>query len=118
MKLGDKAEQSDRDEIRLARDSVGAYRLESDELVPAGEISGEDEFPQYGDFLATRELRQVAGEVEVGENVLVEVPGQLAKQLVEQGIGEGDGFRIQSVRKNAAGEWEYGTSEEPLPSDE
>ena len=118
MKLGDKAEQSDRDEVRLARDSVGAYRLESDELVPADEISGEDEFPQYGEFLATRELRQVAGEVEVGESVLVEVPGQLAKQLVEAGIGEGDGFRIQSVRKNAAGEWEYGTSEEPLPSDE
>lgn len=118
MKLGDKAEQSDRDEVRLARDSVGAYRLESDELVPADEISADDEFPQYGDFLATRELRQVAGEVEVGEKVLVEVPGQLAKQLVEQDIGEGDGFRIQSVRKNAAGEWEYGTSEEPLPSDE
>jgi len=118
MKLGDKAEQSDRDEIRLARDSVGAYQLESDELVSADEISGEDDFPQYGDFLACRELRQVAGEVELGEKILVEVPGQLAKQLVEQGISEGDGFRIQSVRKNATGEWEYGTSEEPLPSDE
>jgi hypothetical protein len=118
MKLGDKAEQSDRDEVRLARDSVGAYRLESDELVPADEISADDEFPKYGDFLATRELRQVSGEVQVGEKVLVEVPGALAKQLVEHGIGEGDGFRIQSVRKNAAGEWEYGTSEERLPSDE
>lgn len=118
MKIGDKAEQSDRDEVRLARDSVGAYRLESDELVPAEEISGDDEFPKYGDFLACRELRQVAGDVEVAEKVLVEVPGQLAKQLVEADISEGDGFRIQSVRKNAAGEWEYGTSEEPLPSDE
>jgi len=118
MKLGDKAEQSDRNEVRLARDSVGAYRLESEELVPADEISGDDEFPKYGDFLATRELRQVAGEVEVGEKVLVEVPGQLAKQLVQQNISEGDGFRIQSVRKNAAGEWEYGTSEERLPTDE
>lgn len=118
MKLGEKAEQSDRDEVRLARDSVGAYRLESDKLVTADEISGEDEFPQYGDFLACRELRQVAGEVEVAEKVLVEVPGQLARQLVEQGVDQGDGFRIQSVRKNAAGEWEYSTSEELLPSDE
>ena len=118
MKLGDKAEQSDREEVRLARDSVGAYRLESEDLVSADEISSEDEFPKYGDFLSTRELKQVAGQVEVGETVLVEVPGQLAKQLVEQEIGEGDGFRIQSVRKNASGEWEYGTSEEPLPSDE
>lgn len=118
MKLGDKAEQSDRDEVRLARDSVGAYRLESEELIEADEISGEDEFPKYGDFLVCRELRQVAGEVEIGDKVLVEVPGQLAKQLVEQNITEGDGFRIQSVRKNAAGEWEYGTSEERLPSDE
>lgn len=118
MKLGDKAEQSDRDEVRLARDSVGAYRLESDELVPAAEISDEDEFPKYGDFLATRELRQVSGQVEVGDKVLVEVPGALAKQLVAQEIEPGDAFRIQSVRKNAAGEWEYGTSEERLPSDE
>lgn len=118
MKLGDKAEQSDREEVRLARDTIGAYRLESEDLVPADDISGEDEFPQYGDFLACRELRQVNGKVEIGEKVLVEVPGALAKELVEQEIGEGDGFRIQSVRKNAAGEWEYTTSMEPLPSDE
>jgi hypothetical protein len=110
--LGDKADRADQDEIRLARDSVGAYRLEDDELIAADEISGEDEFPQYGDFLVTRELRQVAGEVELGEDVLVEVPGQLAQQLVGKGIEPGDCFRIQSVRKNAQNEWEYGTSEE------
>lgn len=118
MKLGKKAEQSDRDEVRLARDSVGAYRMESDELVEADEISDKDEFPKFGDFLPTRELKQVGGEVQLGEQVLVEVPGALAKQLVEQNVEPGEGFRIQSVRKNAAGEWEYGTSEEPLPSDE
>lgn len=113
--LGDKADRADQDEIRLARDSVGAYRLEDDELIGADEISREDEFPKYGDFLVTRELRQVAGEVELGEDVLVEVPGQLAQQLVAMEIEPGDCFRIQSVRKNAQNEWEYGVSEESAP---
>lgn len=111
MKLGDKAEQSEQDEVRLARDSNGLYRLESEELVPADEISDEDEFPKYGDFLS---CRTTTGGAEASWNtpVLVECPGSLAKQLVEMEVEEGDGFRINSARKNASGEWEYSTSEE------
>jgi len=111
MKIGDKAEQADQDEIRLARDSTGLYRLESEELVPANEISAEDEFPKFGDFLSCRSTTG-GRNPEWNVPVLVECPGSLAKQMVGLDLSEGNAFRINNVRKNASGEWEYSVSEE------
>lgn len=111
MKLGDKAERADSDEVRLARDSVGMYRLEDNELVGADEISDEDEFPKYGDFLQCVTTTGGASP-EWNVPVYVECPGSLAQQLVGMEIEVGDAFRINNCRKNAAGEWEYSVSEE------
>jgi len=112
MKLGDKAEQADTEEVRLARDSMGVYRLESDELVDADEI-GTDDFPQYGDFAEC--MTSLGGRnPEWDTEVFVEVPSKLAVQLVELGIEPGDGFRIQSVQKDPSGEWVYTVTEETL----
>lgn len=97
MDLNDKAAQSP--DIRLVRDAqYSAYRLVSTELVPADEISDEGEFPQYGDFVRC-EIPDSEAEV------LVEVPQNLARQLVDMGIGAGDEFRVEGAAK-VDGEWQ------------
>lgn len=111
MKIGDKAERADQDEIRLARDSAGLYKLEDDELTAADELSSEDEFPKYGDFISCKTTTGGA-DPSWNEPVYVECPGSLAKIIVGMEISVGDSFRIQSTRKNAAGEWEYSVVEE------
>lgn len=114
MKLGDKAEQGEQREVRLARDSIGLYRLETEELTAADEISEEDEFPQYGDFLDC--LTSTGGpNPEFNVEVWVECPSQLAQQLVSLEIEAGECFRIQSARKNGAGEWTYSIEEAAAP---
>lgn len=111
MKIGDKADRADREEIRLARDSAGLYRLEDDELTAADELSPEDEFPKYGDFINCKTTTGGANP-SWNEPVYVECPGALAKIIVNMEISVGDSFRIQSTRKNATGEWEYSVVEE------
>lgn len=110
MKLGDKASAGSEEEVRLARDSMGLYKIDDDELVPADEI-GTDEFPQYGDFLPC--LTSSGGrDPSWNMEVFVECPSSLAKQLVDMEIGTGDAFRINSVRKGPDGSWTYSVSEE------
>lgn len=117
MNLGDKAEQADQEEVRLARDSNGVYRLEDEELVPADDLGSED-FPQFGDFARTTNVQLVQGEPQLGDEVFVEVPSALAEILVDMEIGTGDYFRIQAVRKNSAGEWEYSVTDPDRTPDE
>ena len=116
MKIGDKAEASDSPEVRLANDSIGLYKLESDDIVEADEI-GTDEFPKYGDFVEVS-ISNGGREASWDEIGYVEIPGDLAKQLVDQGVGVGDCFRVQSCRKNGAGQWVYDVIavDDPLPS--
>jgi hypothetical protein len=111
MKIGDKAEASDAPDVYLPRDSVGLYRLESDELTGCDEITPEGEFPEYGDFL---EVTQATGGANPswGDTAYVSCPGDLAKQIVGMEIEPGDCFRIQGSRKNAQGNWTYSLSEE------
>lgn len=109
MNLGDKAEQSDMAEIRLARDSRGTYRLGDDELVDADDLGSED-FPKYGDF-APVEVIGGGPESELVDEAYIEVPGALAKVLVAMEISVGDCFEITNVRKNASGEWQYSVDE-------
>ena len=98
MKLSDKAK--DRPDVRLARDSApGAYTLTTDELVAADDLTDEDEFPQFGDFL---EVEQPGA----GRRVWIECPAALARWLVENGIDIGETFRIRSVQK-IDNEWSY-----------
>lgn len=113
MKLGDKSERADRPEIRLARDSMGLYTLQSLEYYAANEISDEDEFPKYGDFLKCRTTTGGA-DPEWDVEVFVECPLGLEEELLELGIEDGDSFRIQQVSKTADGEWSYRVVEDSL----
>jgi hypothetical protein len=116
MKIGDKAEQSESREVRLARDSVGLYRLQSDELTGADEISDEGEFPKFGDFLDV-EVTHGGANPSFDDEAWVECPGSLAKIIVELGLDVGDCFRIQSARKNPSGEWEYSVDQAEDPTE-
>lgn len=112
MKIGDKAEASDAPDVYLPRDSIGLYRLESDELEDCDDITPEGEFPQYGDFLKAVEAQGGANPSWANERCFVSCPGDLAKKIVEIGIEQGDVFRIESARKGADGNWVYSVSEE------
>jgi len=111
MKIGDKAEASEAPDVYLPRDSVGLYRLESDELVDCDEITDEGQFPEYGDFI---EVTQASGGANPGwgETAYVSCPGDLAKKITDMEIEIGDCFRIQGSRKQANGNWTYSVSEE------
>lgn len=112
MKIGDKAEASDAPDVYLPRDSIGLYRLESDELEAADDITPEGEFPEYGDFMKVVEATGGANPSWAEQRAFVSCPGDLAKKIVEVGIEEGDAFRIESARKSASGNWVYSISEE------
>jgi hypothetical protein len=97
MKIQDKAETPTED-IDLARYSAArAYKLLTDELVPADELTPEGEFPQFGDFL---HVGTTAG------TQYIECPRALAAWIVDASLAIGDGFRIRTVSK-VDGEWEY-----------
>lgn len=109
MKIGDKAAAADQREIRLARDSMGLYRLESAEITPADEISDEDQFPKYGDFLDT--VTSTGGANPAwDEPCWLEVPAGLDEELVKIEAEVGTVFRIQSVRKDGQ-TWDYSVVE-------
>lgn len=96
MKLGDR--NLDSPEVDLARQSApGAYRLLTDELTEADDVTDEGEFPEFGWFI------RVQG---TGGEQYIEVPGGLEKWLLENEIGVDDAFRILSVQK-VDGEWLY-----------
>ena len=106
MKIQDKAETPTED-IDLARYSAArAYKLLTDELVPADELTPDGEFPQYGDFLHVG--------TESGTQ-WIECPRALAAWIVDAGLSIGDGFRIRTVSK-VDGEWEY-KCERLMPGD-
>jgi hypothetical protein len=113
MKLGDKSERADRPEVRLARDSMGIYTLQSLEYWDANEITDEGEFPKYGDFLKCRTTTGGA-DPEWNVEVFVECPLGLEAELLELGIEDGDCFRIQQVSKTTDGEWSYQVVEDSL----
>jgi hypothetical protein len=106
MKIADKA-NTDTQDIDLARYSAArAYKLLTDELVEADELTPEGEFPQFGDFL---HVGTTAG------TQYIECPRALAAWIVDAGLSIGDGFRIRTVSK-VDGEWEY-QCERLMPGD-
>jgi hypothetical protein len=106
MKIQDKA-NTDTQDIDLARYSAArAYKLLTDELVPADELTPEGEFPQFGDFL---HVGTTAG------TQYIECPRALAAWIVDASLSIGDGFRIRTVSK-VDGEWEY-QCERLMPGD-
>mgnify|MGYP006287405629 CR=1 FL=1 len=108
MKLGDKAEETP--DVRLARDSSpGLYQFVTDELVNADVLTGEEQFPQYGDFLEV-------GRPQSGATIFIECPQALAAWLVENEVETDDWFRITSVQK-VDRRWQYSVEVAQAPGD-
>lgn len=101
----EKASETTAQDIRAAGDSRGRYELVVAGLVPAEDI-GNDEFPQYGDWLEVEPL-DGGPEEELMDETFIECPGSLAKWLASNDLDEGDRFEIRSVRKGAGGRWTY-----------
>lgn len=116
MKLAEKAESSP--DVSLARQSApGVYRLTTDDLVSADELTDEGEFPEFGDFLEVEKARGTSAEdASWGPSQFIECPQGLARWLVEN-IDVGDGFRVVSVQK-VDGEWQYDCDEFELDEDD
>lgn len=104
--LQDKADAANSDEVLLANESMGLYKLKSLELTPADDVTPEGEFPEYGDF-AEVETSNGGRNPSWDETAFVEVPGSLAEMLVDRDVEPGDVFRILQVTKDASGEWVY-----------
>lgn len=106
MNIDEKAETSP--DIDLARQSApGAYVLRSRELESADDLTDEDKFPEYGDFLPVWKAKQGGnGSIEKGAERFIECPADLARWLVENELQIDDSFRVVANRK-IDGEWEY-----------
>jgi hypothetical protein len=106
VKISDKAEETP--EISLVRQSApGAYVFVEDELTSAEDLTDEDQFPEYGDFLPVRRAQATDGGHEAsGDTEWIQCPQDFAQWLVEHGLEPGDGFRIKSVQK-VDGQWQY-----------
>jgi len=109
--LSDKAEAADAPDVILASDSRGVYRLKTEELSGPNEVTPEGDFPEYGDFVHV-DTTTGGANATWNEEAYVEVPGSLAKALVENEIGTGDTFRIQTVSK-VDGTWSFGVDPDP-----
>lgn len=93
MDIADKAEQSP-DVHRIRDAQFSAFKLLDTELVPANDITPEDQFPEFGDFLQT-----AVSEDSSGPPLYVECPEDLARGLMEIDIEPGDWFRIGEAQK-------------------
>lgn len=103
MDLNEKA-TSARDVVRAGETEATWYRLESDELTEAAEIGGENEFPQFGDFL---DVTATDGNGDDLGPRWVECPGDLARSLVEAEISAGDRFQVTEAAKAEDGAWSF-----------
>lgn len=114
MDLEDKATQGVN--VELYDDLYhSVYVLNTTELVAADELTGEDDFPYYGDFLAVDEYSPV-DDTYRGESYII-VPRDLARWLVDQELGEGDAFQVDDLEKRN-GEWIVSCSVKDAPDPE
>jgi len=103
MDLSDKAQESP--DVTLAGDLLeSSYEVTETELVPADELTGEDEFPKYGDFLPAHEFSPYDG-TDRGETY-IEVPQALAQIIVERDLADGTRWKVVQSRK-VDGEWQF-----------
>lgn len=105
--LEDHARTAGGPEIVVAGDLPQRPRgeIQSSDLTSADELTPEDQFPEYGQFLEV-EL------VEEGEKEWWETPGTLAAAVVEiaeerELAIEGSVLDVRSAAKTAAGEWRW-----------
>jgi len=91
-----------RDVVRAAESESQTYRLEDTELTEASAIGDSDGFPQFGDFLDVQAVD--ADHKPLGPR-WVECPADLARSLVDAGVGAGDVFAVVKADKTDDGAW-------------
>lgn len=112
MNLEEKAEETPT--VVLAGSlTESQYRLETTELVGASELTPEDDFPKFGDFLEVSE-RSPIDKTPRG-TVYVEIPGGLARWLVEN-VETGDWWAVRGSEKGEDGTWRFDC--EVIPEDQ
>ena len=108
-KIGDRASAPDT-EVVLAPGLSGAYAMDEQTLIPAENIGDPDGFPDHGLFLPCYRV-QVSGSLDgepvfvPGEDVLLEVPLVLEKELDRTEIDVGERFLISHPQKTEGGRW-------------
>jgi len=75
--LRDRAEEAESEVVLIGNATPGTHRIETEDLVPADDL-GNDEFPQYGEYLPT--VRHPDSDT----TVFVECPPVLAKEIADQ----------------------------------
>jgi len=96
-------------DVVRAEDLPGTrYRLESTEATKAAEIGPEDGFPEFGHFLD-------AMLVDLDDDPMgprwLECPADLARELIDSGVGAGDVFAVQTAEKGDDGAWQFSVQE-------
>lgn len=106
MKLSEKAEEPPDVTAQVDELMETYYQFvdEDPELVDCDEITPEDDFPIYGDFLEVRKKSPVDGTFR-GEGWIL-VTTKLAKWLVENDVTSSDWWVVKDVEK-IDGEWTY-----------
>lgn len=92
-----------RDIVRASEVTATLYRLETTDLKPADAV-GDDDFPQYGDFA---DVTAVDGNGDDLGKRWIEVPGGLARAMVDAGIEAGDEFQVTKATKAQDGAWTF-----------
>lgn len=107
MDLSEKAEETP--DVILAGDlHESAFETTETELIPADELTGEDQFPKYGDFLEAVEYSPYDGTCR--GTVWIEVPSDLAGILLERELTDGTRWVVEQSRK-VDSEWQFEVSE-------
>lgn len=101
--LNEKA-TSARDVVRAGELDGVTYRLQTTELTDADDIGGDDDFPQFGEFLDVTAVD--ADHDDLGPR-WVECPADLARELVEAEVGAGDVFTVTDAGKTEDGAWTF-----------
>ena len=115
--LEDKADSGGGPEVVLASDAAGVYRLRDDQLTSHENIRPNDDFPKYGEFLETVQVRAANGSWTDDKSTWLECPARLAGILVEKSVNAGDVFAVSEPTKGPGGNWQFTVQKPEDPSD-
>lgn len=113
MSLRDKAQEAEQEVVLAGDMEWSLYRIRSDDLTDAEEVSEPGDFPEYGEYL----------EADKGQDrdilYYLECPSRLAKAVVDQVAHnadlEGRWIHVKKVEKDDSDRWDFEV--DVLPAD-
>jgi hypothetical protein len=106
--IRDKADEADGPEVFLTSslDDAPAAQIASTELLGADEVTPEDQFPEFGEFL---EMRQPDGETVYWEcaTSLADVVVDAVEESPDGSVLPGTRVDVDMTSKAPSGEWRY-----------